>query len=495
MSFGRFLLLLRARLGLIAGITLAAIFLAGLVTLMLPKRYYAEATAVLEQPLGDATGLAAGAAGISYFLATQRDVVASRNVAARVIETLGLERDPDKAQRMLGGWNPISAIRNFIVGLFVSGDGGRDMTLREWLTERLLAKLSVTSGRDSRLIKIGFSSQDPEFAAAVANAFMKAFLDANVNLKAAPARTETAWLEGQMKMLREQLGQAEGRLSQFQQEKGIVATDEKLDFESQRLTELSTQLANAQSEAFAASARRQQLQQFAAGRGKMSAGDVPSDVITHPVVMSLRQEVAQREAKLQDMARQIGPNHPRYQAATGELAQLRGQMSAEMRSIAAGLASAGNVSGQRETALRQAVEQQKQRMLGMKKDRDMISSLLRDVDNAQKAYTAAVQRISQARIESANERPNASVVDEAGVPPRPAGPRMVVNLAIGAILGAAFGLGLALLLEASQRLVRTGEDLTEILGVPILAVLPPRAVRTPMARALGAAKVVALPRP
>ena len=494
MSFGRFLLLLRARIGLIAGITLAAIFLAGVGTLMMPKRYYAEATAVLEQPLGDGAGLAGGAAGISYFLATQRDVVASRNVAARVIDGLGLERDPDKAKRLLGGWNPISAIRNFVVGLFVSGDGGRDMTLREWITERLLSKLSVSSGRDSRLIKIGFSSHDPEFAAAVANGFMRAFLDANVNLKAAPARTETAWLEGQMKELREQLSQAEGKLSQFQQEKGIVATDERVDFENQRLIDLSTQLAGAQSEAYGANARRQQLQQYAAGHGK-SAGDVPADVITNPVVMRLREEVAQREAKLQDMSRQIGPNHPRYQAATGELAQLRTQMQAEMRSVAQGLASSGNISGQREAALREAIEQQKSRMLGMKKDRDMIASLLRDVDNAQKAYTAAVQRISQARIESANERPNASVVDEAGVPPRPAGPRLVVNLALGAMLGAALGLGLALLLEASQRLVRTGEDLAEILGVPILAVLPPRVVRTPMARALGAAKVVALPRP
>jgi chain length determinant protein EpsF len=493
MSFGRFLLLLRARFGLIAGITLAAIFLAGLVTLSLPKRYYAEATAVLEQPLGDTAGLAAGAAGISYFLATQRDVVASRHVAARVIEHLGLEKDPDKAQRMLGGWNPVAAIRNFIVGLFSSGDGGRDMTLREWITERLLSKLSVTSGRDSRLIKIGFSSHDAEFAAAVSNAFMKSFLEANVQLKAAPARTETAWLEGQMKELRGQLAEAETKLSQFQQEKGIVGTDERLDLETQRLTDLSLQLANAQSESYAANARRQQLQQFAAGKG--SARDVPSDVITHPVVMSLRQEIVQREAKLQDMSRQIGPNHPRYQAATGELAQLRAQMNTEMRSVAEGLASAGNVSGARESQLRQALEQQKQRMLGMKKDREMVSMLVRDVDNAQKAYTAAVQRISQARIESANERPNASVVDEASVPPRPAGPRLVVNLALGAILGAALGLGIALLLEASQRLVRTGEDLAEILGVPILAVLPPRAVRAPMTRALGAAKVVALPRP
>jgi uncharacterized protein involved in exopolysaccharide biosynthesis len=120
--------------------------------------------------------------------------------------------------------------------------------------------------------------------------------------------------------------------------------------------------------------------------------------------------------------------------------------------------------------------------------------LARDVDNAQKAYNGAVQRISQAKIEGASERPNASVVDEAAVPARPAGPRLLVSVAAGGVLGALLGLGLALLLEVSRRLVRSGEDLTELLGVPILAVLPPRAQRSRVARALTG-NVVALPKP
>lgn len=492
MSFTRFLMLLRARLGLIAGFTVAAVFLAAAVSLTLPKRYYAEATAVLEQPLSD-NALLSGGGSISYFLATQRDVVASRAVAGRVIDGLQLERDVQQTQRLMAGANPIGVALGWLRSL-LPGTGSQDMSVREWMIERLLKDLSVNSGRDSRLLKVGFNARDPEFSAKVANAFMTAFLDINVHLKKAPARSETAWLEGQLKELREDLAQAEAKLSQVQQEKGIVATDERMDLENLRLTDLSTQLATAQSEAFAADARRKQLQQFAATKGRAGA-EVPADVITNPVVARLREDIAQREARLQDMSRQVGPNHPRYLAASGELSQLRGQMSAEMRSVAEGLAAAGNVSGQREASLRAALEQQKQRMLGLKKDRELVTMLARDVDNAQKAYNAAVQRISQSRIESASERPNASVVDQATVPSRPAGPRLTLNVAIGALLGAALGLGIALLLEASQRLVRSGEELAEMLGVPILAVLPPRDLRIASGRALAAGKVVALPRP
>lgn len=492
MSFSRFLMILQARMGLIVLAIALALLAAGAISLAMPQRYYAEASAVLEQPSVDAAALAAGGTtGINFFLATQRDVAASRNVALRVIEGLELERDPDRSRRLLADRNPLGVLRNRIVQLLPVEENA-PASLRDWMVGRLLKEVSIRSGRDSRLLKVGFTSPSAEFSAAVANAFMRAFLDANVQLKAAPARTETAWLEGQLKELRESLAQAEGRLSQFQQEKGIVATDERIDFENTRLSDLSAQLAGAQSEAYAADARRRQLQRFAAGQG--SASEVPAEVVTSQVVMRLRETIAQREAAMGEMTRQIGPNHPRYRAAGDELAGLRAQLGAEMRSVAKGLASAGDVSGQREASLRSALEQQKARLLGMKKDREQIAMLARDVENAQRAYNSAVQRVSQARIESANQRPNASVVDQAAVPLRPSSPRVALNLAIGGVLGAALGLGLALLLESAHRLVRSEDDLAEILGVPVLAVLPPRVSSGPVARALGA-NLYSLPKP
>jgi chain length determinant protein EpsF len=487
MNFGRFLQVLRARLPLIGTVVLVLMLAAAAASLLLPARYYAEATAVLEQPAADPSIAAAGSAGISYFLATQRDVVASRSVALKVVENLGLERDRARTRRLLSGWNPVASLKGWVSRLLSGDQAARSE--REWLAERLLAGLSVASVRDSRLLKVGFSSRDPEFSAAAANGFMKAFLDVNVRLKATPARAESAWLEGQLKSLRENLAQAESKLSQFQQAKGIVATDEKLDTENLRLADLSTQLAVAQADAYSAEARRKQLQKFASG-GKGIGAEVPAEVIASPVVTQLRQEVALREARLQDMARQAGPNHPRYQSAQSELAQLRGQLASEMRSVAQGMVTAGGVAAEREASLRKALDEQKGRLLGLKKDREEMAMLARDVENAQKAYNGAVQRISEARIEGANERPNASVVDEATVPARPAGPGLVLSVAAGAALGALLGLGLALLLEATQRLVRSGEDLRDFLGIPILAVLPARTGRLP---ALG--RMASLPRP
>ena len=496
MGFGRFLAILRARFGLIVLLMSIGVIAAAAVTLLMPKRYYSETSAVLEQPLPEnAAAAVGGAAGISYFLATQRDVVSSRNVALRVIQGLDLERDPDKAHRLVGGDNvflsAVSTVRGWILKLFASGEDA-PQSLREWLIKNLLKNLTVSSSRDSRLLRVGFTSSDPQFSAAAANAMMRAFLEVNVHLKSAPARSEQAWLDGQLKELREDLAKSEAKLSAFQQSKGIIATEERLDSENLRLADLSAQLASAQADAFSSDARRRQLADFATGRGRLA--DAPAEVVTSSVVMRLREDIAQREARLADMSRDLGPNHPRYKAAAGELDQLRGQLSTEMRSVAQGLATQGSISTSREAGLRAALERQKGRLLAMKRDREQVSMLARDVDNAQRAYNSAVQRVSQARIEAASELPNAALVDEAAVPLRPASPRTILNLGIGCALGLLLGVGVALQLESAQRQVRSGEDLADILGVPILAVLPPRTLRGPAVRALAADNVVALPK-
>ena len=70
---------------------------------------------------------------------------------------------------------------------------------------------------------------------------------------------------------------------------------------------------------------------------------------------------------------------------------------------------------------------------------------------------------------------NAEVVLPAGLPTRPYSPRWKRAAVIGALLGALLGLGIAALRRALDRRVKDAEEVSEILGVPILAELSPEA--------------------
>ncbi|MBI3916648.1 MAG: hypothetical protein HY322_06535 [Betaproteobacteria bacterium] len=490
MNFGQFLTILRARRALILMVVLIVVASVVGATMLMPLRYQATASVVIDPKS------ATMAAGTAYLtgraddvMSTQLDIIASPAVAIKVVEALGLERRRDIAE-LVADANPLSRAWRSVSRLFADDEASAPPDLKEWIAGHLLRNLQVRSNRDSRLMRITYSAPEGGFAAAAANGFIKAYLETVLQLQVGPAKQNAELFDQQSTGLRRKLEQAEAKLSAFQQEKGIVATDERMDFETGRLSELSGQLAMAQSQSYESHARQRQLRDYLGG-GK---GAAPTEVMTSPVVQQLRQNIAEREAKLGELSKRMGPNHPQHQSASTELAQLRTQLNDEMRAAAQGALTSSGVAPQREGSLRGALEQQRSRVLKLKNDRNTLAMLMREVDGARQAYDAATQRFTQARIAGDAGQASGAVVDSAAPPTRPAGPKMWLNAAIALAAGVALGVGIALLCETVNGFVRSERDIVEILGEPVLAVLAPKGSKRTVQYIAGPT-IYSLPRP
>lgn len=475
MGLQQFLTILRARKALIFIVLVVTVAAAALVIAMMPKRYEASASVVVDsRMMNPVTGASLVQPINENIVSTQVDIVASPSVALRAVDILGLEKNP-RARELLSGPGLLGELREWVTALLPREQADAGGSLKDWMADRLLRNLQVKSNRDSRLVRVTYSSHDPEFSASVANAFVRAYLDTVLKLQVEPAKQNTRWLDEQLQELKRKLEAAETRLSKFQQAKGIVATDERIDLENARLADISAQLGAAQSQSYESQARQRQFRDFLARQG--NADNAPAEVMTSPVVQQLRQEVAQREAKLSELSRRVGANHPQHKAAVTELERLRTELNTEMRAAAQGLLSSSGVAGQREGALRGALEQQRKRVLAMKGDRGELAMLVREVENAQQAYNAASQRLTQTRMESEVGQSNGAQFDSAVVPIAPAGPTPGKILFLSAVAGLIFGIGMALLSETFRRYVRSEQDLVEVMNLPVLAVLAPKGGR------------------
>ena len=69
-------------------------------------------------------------------------------------------------------------------------------------------------------------------------------------------------------------------------------------------------------------------------------------------------------------------------------------------------------------------------------------------------------------------QPLVDIVEAATLSPEPVRPRKALNLALGLIVGLMSGTGLALLMEYLRRTVKTPRDVTQILELPILGMIP-----------------------
>src|SRR5882672_938732 len=463
MNLNQVLVILHARWRVVFGVFGGVFFLVIALSLVWPKQYTAISSLVVDAKTDPVAGGAGGGGYseqlLSSYVNTQSDVIASRRVAQRVVRTLKLDTDPELVER----WRSAT-----------KGIGDFSVWLADYLVDK---KLTVAPVHDSpthasNVIEISVSWRNPQLAAALANAFAQAAIDTNIELKVEPAKLYASWFNQRSRVLRDDLAAKQKRLSDFQNSTGLVATDEKLDVENARLTELSTQLVTIQG-----------LRQESQSRQKGVGGDIESlpEVLQSPVVQTLKAELSQAEAKQPDIAARLGKNHPDYQAAVAEIANLRERIARESASIAASLGNTTQVNLRRENDVRQALEAQKNRVLELKHAHDQAAILQSDVNSAQRDLDAVTERLAQSSLESQTSQTNVVQLTTATAPLLPSSPKLILNALIGFFLGGFFGIGVALFLEGLHPRVRLDEDLQQLLGVPILGKIgcvTPRAIES-----------------
>jgi chain length determinant protein EpsF len=443
MSFQQFLSILIARKKIIFILFAIVVATTTVVSLLLPKQYTASATVLVDVKSPDPVmGVFVQAMAMPGYMATQNDIITSDRVARRVVNMLGFEKVPELVQR----WKEAT-----------KGKG----TVEGYYADLLSKKLDVKPSRESNVLSIEFTGTDPKFSATVANAFAKAYIDTNVDLKVEPAKQYADWFVERSKQVRERLEKAQTALSKVQQEKGIVSVDERLDVENARLNELSTQLIMLQTQKADAQSRQHEI------KGNL---ETHPDIINNPVIQNLRTTIAGSEAKLQEMSNQLGKNHPQIRQQQAELESLKAKLASETANVASSLGTNTQVSVKKESDVRAALDLQKQRILDLKSQHDEVSVLQKDVESAQRDYEVINQRLAQSNLESQSQQTNIVVLTPAAEPVEPSKPRVLLNILLSVFLGTMLGVGAALAMELMDRRIRSAEDLAE-LGIPVLGVL------------------------
>jgi len=446
MDFQQYLLALQARRKVFLLVFAAILVTAVSVALILPKRYDATATVLLdardEQTTAPGRVSPRERAGWVY---TQVDLIQSGKVANRVVRDLKLAQQPGMREAF-------------------EKDTGGVGTIEDWIGAGLLEKVKVDTGASNILI-IKYSSSDPQKAATVANAFAKAYLDTALELRTEPSRDAADWFEEQLKGLRTQITQSQTRLTSFQREKGIVGVDERMDIEYARLTEISTQLNGQRNATYDAQTRfKQANDMIAAG----VSTDAFPEVLSNGYITTVKAALQAAEGRLEEQSQVLGTNHPTYQRTVAEVQGLRERMSAEIKKVIAGLGNAAEQSRKREEELKSALAEQQDRIMKMKDARVELAVLTRDVENAQRTYDGALSRAMTMRLESKARQTNLAMLTPAVEPVKPAQPKVGLIIGLALVVGMLLAAGVVYLLEMMDRRVRSRSDLEARLALPTL---------------------------
>lgn len=445
MNLEQFIAILKARRSIAITVFLLTVCAAVAASLLLPKKYMATAEVLIDlTPPDQITGYQVQGMAAAAFISTQIDVIKSDRVSRRVIANLGLMENAEIRE----DWQEQT-----------QGEG----RFESWLIDALQTGLDVKPSRESNIIRVTYKARDAALAAQLANGFVRAYLETTLELRVDPARRYSTFFDQQAKVLSERLAQAQARLSAFQREKGLVTTDERLDIETARLNELSSQLVALQSLSAESGSRQAQV-------GKQT--DRLPEVLSNPVVASLKADLARAEARLQELTTRLGDNHPQVIEARSNVNEARGRLNVETARVGGGIGVTANINRQREAEIRAALDAQRVKVARMKSLRDEAMVFVRDVESAQRAYDNVRNRLNQTDLESRATTSNAYVLTEATPPLKPSSPKLLLNTALALVVGSFLALGSVVLLEFSDPRARTVADTSKLLGLPMLGVLP-----------------------
>ncbi|MBS0425353.1 MAG: chain length determinant protein EpsF [Proteobacteria bacterium] len=435
MDFSRFFLIILARRKLILFTLIVTILTTLIVSLLLPKSYMSTATLVLTYKGADpVTGAILPAQLNPSFMATQLDVIKSTRTALMVIDQLKLDHNEVvKEQHEVSNSN---------------------LPLREWLAAFLLRNLDIETSRDSSVIGISYKGVDPMFATIIANTFANAYQEISIRLTVEPSQKAASYFTDQLNVLRERLETAQKKLTDYQHEVGIIDADTRLDIETKRLNDLSSQLIVAQAELMGADLERSVNHR---------SGET-SSIVRNSMISSLKLSVAQAESKFSEVSQKLGPNHPSYAGAKAEVEKLRAELNKYIKSTV-------HTAISQEAEIRTALEEQKTKVLSLNHARNELQLLFKEVEGAQHAYNSAMQRLNQTTLEGQANLSSVSILDPARIPEKPHSPKLLLNMILSVILGTLLGLGAGLIAEMVDRRVRSPEDLVDVLQVPVLGII------------------------
>jgi len=356
---------------------------------------------------------------------------------------------------------------------------------------------------------VSYVSRDPRMAMRVADRLSTMFMDESRTDRAVLAEATTDFLQNQLDEARRQLTEVEKKLADYQRQHGGELPSER---EANLQTLNNTQM---QVQALVESINRDRDRRYLIEKSISDfEGEVPqapsvtSVGVDDPNAMPGSTAAAQLEyarGQLRGMELRLKPEHPDIRRIKRIIAELEKKVQAEAleRPLSAGaapdrpLTPEEKVRRERLKYLRieleaidlqlKAKQSEEQRLRGVinayqaklaatpTRESELIA-LTRDYDTLQRNYQSLLGKQADSKVAANLERRQIGeqfqTLDEARLPERPFSPnRPLINL-VGALAGLGIGIGLGALMEYRDSSFRTDEEVTSVLSLPVLAIIP-----------------------
>jgi capsular exopolysaccharide synthesis family protein len=337
--------------------------------------------------------------------------------------------------------------------------------------ENLLDALKADQHKDSRVIAIRVRDKDADIAQALANQHVASYI-AYVKAKRATGTGQASeLLAAQLDDASKALKTSEDKMNVFKSAHGLFTQsfDDKQNTLVAELQRYSAALADARVKTTELAALKVRAEALA-----------NEDVLTSPifglgtpsgVVDELKAEYARAQQKYAEVDATFGPKSEEHIAAQQKVEQLHVALAGEVKRIIREIDERYAAAVGAESGFSGLVEASRAKAADLDKVYADYAPLVRDQKNAEDQYKEVSERLSASQRELQNSIINVEPHEQARDAEQVL-PRMELNVALAAIVSLLLGLGVAFLLEQMDRTLKGADGVEQLVGSPVLGIIP-----------------------
>jgi polysaccharide biosynthesis transport protein len=382
------------------------------------------------------------------YLQTQTEILESETLALQTIRSLDLARYSE-----FGG----------SAGPIAFGQGGANVK-RPAILGAFLSNLTVKRVPNSRLIEVRFAAQDPQLAAQVVNAHLQNYIEQNFRSKYDATTQASDWLSSELEELRIKVEKSEDARLAYERQNQIWQIDEKQDITTQRLSDMSKAVTEAQT----ALSEKEALYRMAV-EGNVDALPAAQG---NAVIQDLLRKKSDLDQQYADALNQYGPNFPKVQRLADQQKQVETDLANARKTMIDSIREDYDTARSHIELLQEGLDKQKIEANEEAEKLVQYNILQHDAESNKQLYDGLLQKLKEAGITAGLRSSNIRVVDPALVPTSPSRPQKARNIMLAFLVGLVGGIGLAIFREYLDNTVKSPDDIETLTGLPSLAVVP-----------------------
>ncbi|MBF2067356.1 MAG: polysaccharide biosynthesis tyrosine autokinase [Calothrix sp. C42_A2020_038] len=403
------------------------------------------------------------------------------------IDSLATANNPVDTQVRVALSVPV--IKETIESLQLKDDEGKLLTIRDIST-----KLKVEGVKGTDVLQISYTDKNPKLAAKVVNKVIDVYIKNNIKVNRAEAVYARKFIVQQLPESEKAVKKAEIDLRNFKEANRIIVLGEEASAAVVAISELNSEITQAQAQLTEITARSQSLQnqakidsQQAVRFATLSQVDGVQKLLTelqqaqsqlaveqtrlqptHPTVINLQEKVAALDNLLKQRIAQVDNSNQQVEIGNLQIGELRQELTVDfVRSEAERIGLVKRISElsrirstyiQRGNALPRLEQTQRE--------------LERKLEAAQKTYETLLTRLQEIQTAENQNIGNARIISPAIVPDKPKGPGKKIILGGGVLAGTLLGIMAAFALDITDKSLKSVKEARELFKYTLLGVIP-----------------------